>query len=206
MKVSEIFYSIQGEGVNVGKPMIFVRLARCNLSCSWCDTQYAKIGDELSTRQVIDRIRKYSCNHICWTGGEPVLQISEIAEVIDSLPTFTHEIETNGTDYINNKDRFKLITISPKKQAIKLEVLKDFALHKKCYFKFVVEDRKNFNFWLDIIETVKIDRSRVILMPEGINNVDLRNKAKWLVELCKQYNYRFSPRLQVWLYGKRRGV
>lgn len=77
MKINEIFFSIQGEGVHIGLPTVFVRLFACDLRCSWCDTMYAVEGkdfEEMSLEQVLGNIVKYSCKRVCITGGEPLIQ------------------------------------------------------------------------------------------------------------------------------------
>ncbi len=108
MDVSEIFYSVQGEGVNAGLPSVFLRLAVCNLQCSWCDTKYTwdwkqydynKEVHKMNAEQIKEQILKYGCRHIVITGGEPMLQQEELAGLLVSLKKvgFEAEIETNGT-------------------------------------------------------------------------------------------------------------
>jgi 7-carboxy-7-deazaguanine synthase len=102
MRVVEIFKSIQGEGKRQGIPCAFIRLAGCNLSCRWCDTQYARpkdAGVERSTDQIIETIWRMNYPHVCITGGEPLLQKEELIPVLQTLKRLgkTIEIETNGT-------------------------------------------------------------------------------------------------------------
>ncbi|MBE0446954.1 MAG: 7-carboxy-7-deazaguanine synthase QueE [Actinobacteria bacterium] len=98
MRVSEIFYSIQGEGHNTGIAMVFVRLAGCNLHCSFCDTQYAlgpSIG--MDEYEIIEQVRRYGAQWVCITGGEPFLQdISLLTSLLRQAGVRIH-IETNGT-------------------------------------------------------------------------------------------------------------
>ena len=114
----EIFYSIQGEGVSIGKPAIFVRLSQCNLHCVWCDTPYTWNWEntkfshpkkanrkesqvEISIDEIIKIIGNYPCKRIILTGGEPFIQQEELAILIQKLrfidSTYFFEIETNGT-------------------------------------------------------------------------------------------------------------
>src|SRR6058998_3000737 len=76
MKVSELFYSIQGEGKLVGVPSVFVRASGCNLRCTWCDTPYASWepeGGEITVDQIVEQVLAYRCRHVVLTGGEPMI-------------------------------------------------------------------------------------------------------------------------------------
>ena len=102
MKISEIFKSIQGEGINAGKDVVFLRTALCNLKCSWCDTKYtwdwdnydySKEVKELSINQVKDEIEQFSIKHLVITGGEPMMQADDLAELLSFLkPDFYVEV------------------------------------------------------------------------------------------------------------------
>ncbi len=117
LKASEIFASVQGEGLRQGEPTIFIRLAGCNLRCDFCDTKYAwEGGDDISIQQVIEQVKqqhkKFPADWVCITGGEPLLQ--DIRELSQKLKEegLRIQIETNGT-------RFKKLpvdwyTVSPK--------------------------------------------------------------------------------------------
>lgn len=99
LEISEIFQSIQGESTFAGRPCVFVRLAGCNLNCSYCDTLYAREGGEpLSREAVLDRVEAYGCRLVEITGGEPLLQ-EETPELVASLLDRELEvlIETNGS-------------------------------------------------------------------------------------------------------------
>ena len=100
MRVSEIFRSIQGEGRSQGLITTFVRLAGCNLDCSWCDTPYAKEGGkEVPLEDVLRGVEFLPCRRVCITGGEPLLQLDEVAALVKRLhgAGYHVEIETNGT-------------------------------------------------------------------------------------------------------------
>jgi 7-carboxy-7-deazaguanine synthase len=209
MKVTELFYSIQGEGINSGVPSIFIRLTGCNMIpiCEWCDTKYAmEEGKEMSTMEIIKTIQGYNCNHIVLTGGEPSLQLSEIERFLCMKDiSMKVEIETNGTLKVPEV-WFNTITVSPKKQKIDERLLRDYNNYKNTYFKFVISNKIDFSFWDDLIHELNLKPEKIIMMPEGIEDAKIKETAKWLVEKCKDNNYRFSPRLQVWLYGNKRGV
>ena len=86
IKLSEIFFSIQGEGVLIGTPTVFIRLYGCNLRCDWCDSMYAVEGNEYNVRtigSVMKEAEIYSCDNICITGGEPLLQIEQVVSITE---------------------------------------------------------------------------------------------------------------------------
>jgi 7-carboxy-7-deazaguanine synthase len=100
MKIVEIFWSLQGEGKNQGKPCQFIRLAGCNLHCTWCDTEYARTGGrEMSADAIIEQVWRKNPPYICITGGEPLLQGAELEPLLASLSRkgILIDIETNGT-------------------------------------------------------------------------------------------------------------
>ena len=120
-RVNEIFKSLQGEGFNQGKEMIFLRLSGCNLACSWCDTDYHPFT-EYSVQQILDELSGFNCKSVLLTGGEPSAQLLD--ELLNALRDkgYWIAIETNGTI---NLDRYKslidYITVSPKKQINQFE-------------------------------------------------------------------------------------
>lgn len=96
MRVNEIFYSLQGEGVHTGMPMVFVRLSGCNLRCPFCDTQH-DTGTELSEEQIVEAVSQHPQGWVAITGGEPSLQLTPT--LVDRLHQagFRVAVETNGT-------------------------------------------------------------------------------------------------------------
>lgn len=100
MKVSEIFRSIQGEGLNQGRPCTFIRFAGCNLRCSWCDTPQALSGGmEMDPDEVTACVSALGGSYLCITGGEPLLQGRPLLALVESLAGHGYmiDIETNGT-------------------------------------------------------------------------------------------------------------
>ncbi len=101
MFISEVFYSIQGEGELSGVPSIFVRTSGCNLRCNWCDTPYASWqpeGETASVDQIVKQVAAYPARHVVLTGGEPMLQ-KEIHALAAALKERGYHltIETAGT-------------------------------------------------------------------------------------------------------------
>lgn len=109
LKVVEIFYSLQGEGANTGKPFIFIRLSNCNLNCWFCDTDWNR-GEDYTIEQIMNEIKQYPCKNILWTGGEPTLQLTD--EILQHFKGYFHAIETNGTNEVPSLISY--ITVSPK--------------------------------------------------------------------------------------------
>ena len=96
LQVNEIFYSIEGEGLRVGQPTTFVRLARCNLRCFFCDTEFDSYV-EMSVEQILEEVGRHTAEWVCLTGGEPLGQ--NIVPLCGSLKDagYRLHIETNGT-------------------------------------------------------------------------------------------------------------
>ncbi|MDI6698258.1 MAG: 7-carboxy-7-deazaguanine synthase QueE [Candidatus Saccharicenans sp.] len=117
LKVSEIFFSAAGEGGRQGEPTIFIRLAGCNLRCSFCDTKYAwKVGREMTIEEIsarADKIKKkFRVDWVCLTGGEPLLQELKPLALKLRRAGFKIQVETNGTRPLNIKPDW--LTVSPK--------------------------------------------------------------------------------------------
>jgi 7-carboxy-7-deazaguanine synthase len=117
LKISEIFPSIQGEGLRQGEPTLFVRLAGCNLKCDFCDTKYAwTSGKEMPVSRVMERIRKihhiFPTKWVCLTGGEPLLQKIEVLVKRLKNEGYKIQVETNATIY--RPMAVSWYTVSPK--------------------------------------------------------------------------------------------
>lgn len=137
LKINEIFYSLQGEGLYTGCGVVFVRLAGCSMGCPWCDTKYAqKDGRLLSKEQILEEVAKYSCPKIVITGGEPCEQNIEPLLRFLKEKGFELHLETNGAININTQDLFCL-TVSPKRNP-NLEMLK-----KADVIKCVIDSAEN---------------------------------------------------------------
>lgn len=109
MKVNEIFYSLQGEGARAGEPSIFIRLAECNLTCNFCDTEFNSYK-EMSLEEIKTECLKYPSKWIIWTGGEPSLQLTH--EIVEYFKEWKQAIETNGTNKV--PENLDWVCVSPK--------------------------------------------------------------------------------------------
>lgn len=120
LTVNEIFYSLQGEGGRTGVASIFIRLAKCNLACSFCDTDYER-GEKMTLDDVYREIEKYGCRWIVWTGGEPTLQLTDAVVSFFREKGYLQAIETNGTRRV--PAGIDYITCSPKQDFEKVREL-----------------------------------------------------------------------------------
>lgn len=119
LQINEIFYSIEGEGSRVGQPTTFIRLARCNLACFFCDTEFDSFT-QMRLDEIIDEVRRHSADWVCLTGGEPLGQdIRKLCEALTGNGYHIH-IETNGV-VKPDTELFDLIehwTVSPKRRGV----------------------------------------------------------------------------------------
>ncbi len=232
MKISEIFYSIQGEGRLAGVPSVFVRLAGCPLRCRWCDTQYAwdyKNARKLSVAGILAKVNQYPAEHVVITGGEPMLLPDlkvnkELMELTTGLRQIGRHItiETAGLVYIPDLP-CDLMSISPKlSNAIpKTEKLaqihrrapRDAAViaelidHYECQLKFVVESPADMDEIHDVLKQVPvIEKSRIMLMPQASTRVELIDRSPIVAQCCKETGFSFCNRLQVLIWDNQRGV
>ena len=223
MQIAELFYSLQGEGSLVGVPSVFIRTSGCNLRCSWCDTPYTSWqpeGNELTIEQILQEVKAHPARHVVVTGGEPMIQpeMTPLTERLRGLGLHI-TIETAGTVF--RPVACDLMSISPKlanstpsapwaaqhdRLRIQPDVLRELMDRYEYQLKFVIARRQDLGEVRALVETLEVERERVILMPEGIDRDVLRERALWLAEICKEAGFRFSPRLQVELYGNQRGV
>jgi 7-carboxy-7-deazaguanine synthase len=184
MIVSEIFKSIQGEGKNQGRPCIFIRLAGCNLRCSWCDTAYAWTGGEnLEVSQVLDRVWRLNGTHVCLTGGEPLLQRDEVLEMLKkfSIHGYSVEIETNGTQDFRDMQQFAAICMDVKcpssGEQSDLSLLR-FITAWDCV-KFVVADIEDLRYAQAVLTHHQI-RGEIFVTP--VEGSDYLAVANYIVE------------------------
>ncbi len=223
MKIAEIFYSIQGEGILVGVPSVFVRTSGCNLRCTWCDTPYTSWspeGTEMTNDAIIEEVQKHPALHVVITGGEPMLFAPVVALTKALKQLGLHiSIETAGTVY--QPVVADLMSISPKlanstpqgpwaerheQTRYQPEILKRLMSEFEYQLKFVIASPEDLAEVTAILQETAADRSRVVLMPEGTTPEVTRERAQWLSEICKREGFRFSPRLHVDIWGDKRGV
>jgi 7-carboxy-7-deazaguanine synthase len=224
VKIAEIFYSIQGEGALIGTPSVFIRTSGCNLRCTWCDTPYTSWtpeGEERSIDSIVDEAGRYGASHVVITGGEPMIA-PEMEELTHRLRQHI-TIETAGT--VDAHVRCDLMSISPKlanstpherdggrwaaqheRLRYQPEVLKRLIQLYPYQLKFVIVEPADLAQVHAMVEAIGASKSRVMLMPEGVDAAALAERGRWLAEVSKREGFRFSPRLHIDLWGNRRGV
>lgn len=232
IRVSEIFYSVQGEGMLTGVPSVFVRTSGCNLRCRWCDTPYASWkpeGVHWTPEAVFQKVVAFSsARHAVLTGGEPVLStgLPALCRLLRAAGWHI-TIETAGT-LPPVELEYDLASLSPKlsgsvpsekeaggawvarHEATRLQpaVLREWIQRGEYQLKFVVGGRAELGEIQNLLESlgVEVPRHRVLLMPEGVDPSSLRSAGREVAEWCKETGFRFCDRLHVQLYGNTRGT
>ena len=233
MLSSEIFYSVQGEGILTGVPSIFIRTSGCNLRCRWCDTPYASWkpeGTDLTIEEILTKIRTWpAARHIVLTGGEPMVarDINLLIQLIRQ-EAYHLTIETAGTIALPEAG-CDLASLSPKlsNSTPQLGEISDawIARHeqtrrnlpvlrtwlqgaRQTQLKFVISNETDLTeaeaLANDLDDTLAPDQ--ILLMPEGRTMEELRARSAWLVDICKAHGYRFCHRLHIELFGNTRGT
>ena len=225
MVISEVFYSLQGEGRLAGVPSVFVRLAGCPLRCRWCDTAYAwsdAAGREYAAAGLKSEIAVWPCTHVVFTGGEPLVN-AELPSFIRALAgRGTHiTIETAGIAFVPDLP-CDLMSISPKlsnstplrqdlaehhdRQRLNYAALQDLVRHYEYQIKFVVESSADLEEVKACLDRLKgVDPGRVFLMPQAATRDELIARSPIVAEMCKETGFTFSQRLHVLLWDCRRG-
>jgi 7-carboxy-7-deazaguanine synthase len=230
MKLSELFYSIQGEGKLMGVPSVFVRASGCNLRCTWCDTPYASWapeGEEASVEQIVERVRAFlGARHVVLTGGEPMI-MPDIERLCDALQAAGYHVTIETAATVFRPVKVDLASLSPKlsnstpsereggrfarsheQHRLNLPVIQRFINAAPDFqLKFVVAQERDLNEIRSILDRLTgWTPTDVLLMPEGIDAGTLNDRSAWLAELCRANGFRFCPRLHVLLYGNQRGT
>jgi organic radical activating enzyme len=217
----KVFYTLQGEGVTIGSPAVFIRLHFCNLRCNFCDTPYTwkddKEKEEWSVEKMAEEIKKADVGNslrLIITGGEPMVQQRQIIELLKLIPEYKVEIESNGTIPPPPELWHCQFNCSPKlsnsgdhegRRRFVPETLEIINKIENSYFKFVVREPKD----LEEIEreyAPHIDKSKIILMPEGVTMEDNLKHMQAVAEIAKEKSLRVIPRLQIIIWGNKRKV
>ncbi|HQR42786.1 MAG TPA: 7-carboxy-7-deazaguanine synthase QueE [Gemmatales bacterium] len=226
MRIAEIFHSVQGEGMLVGMPSVFVRTSGCNLRCSFCDTPYTSWnpeGSSWSVNAVIEQVKRYNCQHVVVTGGEPLIA-PEMEELCQLLKQAGYHITIETAATVFKPLAADLMSLSPKlanstpgvetgwadrhdRERINLPVIQQFLDHYECQFKFVMDAPEDLAEVQQILgRLLRVKRETIFLMPQALDAATLAEKGRWLAELCKTHGYRLGSRLHIDLWGHTRGT
>lgn len=204
LRVTEIFFSIQGESSHAGRPCAFVRLTGCNLRCRWCDSEYTFTGGEkMELDEVLRRVRAYGCNLVEITGGEPLAQ-QESFELIRRLceERFEVLIETSGSIDVSTADpRAKIILdvkcpASGEVEKNRWSNLQHLRPHDEI--KFVIAGRGDYDWARQMLVEKQLDRWTVLFSPVW-GEMDMRALAEWM--LADRVPARFQTQLHKHIWG-----
>ncbi|GIK17701.1 MAG: 7-carboxy-7-deazaguanine synthase [Planctomycetota bacterium] len=229
MRISEIFFSIQGEGKLFGIPSAFIRTTGCNLRCTWCDTPYASWtpeGEDMTIDAILDRIAPYPTRFVVLTGGEPLLQ-NDVVELTRRLRDDGRHITIETAATVYKPVMCDLASLSPKlanstplardggkfaeaheRDRFQPDVIEAFIRTAPDFqLKFVVEREQDLEEIDRMLQRLPdVPRENVLLMPEGTEAASLLERGRWVAETCKSRGFRYCPRLHVELFGCCRGV
>ncbi len=196
LKVNEIYYSIQGESTKAGLPCIFIRLTYCNLRCKYCDTEYAFFeGKDLTINEILDEVKKFECNLIEITGGEPLVQL----ESIDLMKTLCNNgydvlLETGGSlpiKYIDPRVKIIMDLKCPSSGMLKKNNYENINYIKtEDEIKFVIGSREDYEWSRKIINNYKLINKCSVLFSVVFGELEPLKLVEWI--LNDKLNVRFQ--------------
>jgi 7-carboxy-7-deazaguanine synthase len=204
MRITEIFYSIQGESTYSGLPCVFIRTTGCNLRCVWCDTEYSFYGgEEMSLEEILAKVAGYDCKLVELTGGEPMLQ-KEIYELSERLLAhgYTVLMETGGSLDLSKLNP-AVIKIMDLKCPGSGEVEQNFwpnldILQPHDQIKFVIKDRHDYEWAIATMRKHRLEERFHLLISPVFNEMDYRRLAEWL--LADGVKARFQVQLHKYIW------
>jgi 7-carboxy-7-deazaguanine synthase len=209
LRLTEIFYSLQGESRTVGFPTVFVRLTGCPLRCQYCDTAYAFSGGELwEMTDIVKAVEEYHPRYVTVTGGEPLAQpgcLELLRKLCDQ--NYNVSLETSGALDVSQVDSrvVKVLDVkTPGSQEVSKNLLSNLThLHPQDQIKFVICDRADYEWSKEFIEKHKlVDKAEILFSPSytQIKNEDL---AEWI--LADRLPVRFQIQLHKYIWGDVQG-
>lgn len=211
---------IQGEGNLIGKKMYLFRVYKCNIGCKDCDskftftTKYSEYTVEDFTKEIQSKKNKY--DFIMITGGAPSLYKEFLFEVISKNQDINFQIEDAGDSSWKAFEKFDNVwfSFSPKIGALQgstnIKEWKAFKDELKNYICKIVVDK--YSWETNIVDILEFKRrydlkdSKIYLMPKGVGRAEIIDQSQFVVDKCFEYNFNFSTRLHILLYGNKRGV
>lgn len=204
LKINEIYHSIQGESTKAGLPCVFVRLTYCNLRCSYCDTEYAFYeGYDKSVEEVIEEVKKYNCNLVEVTGGEPLVQ-KESLDLMKKLCDEGFEVllETGGSLPIKDVDKRVRIILDLKCPSSKMmrKNLYENIDHLKPIdeVKFVIGTREDYEWSKEQIEKYKLNEKFTVLFSVVFGELEPVTLVNWILEDKLNVRYQLQMHKFIW--------
>ena len=204
IKINEIFHSIQGESTKAGLPCVFVRLTYCNLRCSYCDTEYAFYeGSDYSIDSIIEEIKKFDCNLVEVTGGEPLMQNESLA-LMERLcdEGFEVMLETGGSLPVNLVDKRVKIILDLKCPSSKMEKKNLYSnidyLKPDDEVKFVIGSREDYEWSKAKVAEFSLNRKAAVLFSVVFNELEPLTLVKWILEDKLNVRYQLQMHKFIW--------
>lgn len=210
MEVSEIFFSIQGEGLDIGLPTVFVRTSRCNLECNWCDTTYSwEPGKDRKVPDILEEVLSYDVKRVCISGGEPLLQAEEVTQLAQALEAEGCDVsvETNGSIDLGTIERGSLTHMimdikCPSSGMQDRNMFTNIAkMRSDDVLKFVIAHQEDYIYAKRLLERQR-PPCPVVFQPVG--GLDLRDLAERVLE--DRLDVRVLLQLHRFIWGDQRGV
>ena len=209
LRITEIFYSLQGEAATVGLPTVFIRLTGCPLRCGYCDTSYAFQGGEwMQPDTILDRVADYSPGYVTVTGGEPLAQkpcTPLLARLCDA--GYDVSLETSGALDIAGVDSrvSRVMDLkTPGSGVVERNRLENIArLTSHDQVKFVICSREDYQWACDMVHEYRLDRICGVLFSPAHGQQDATELADWI--LADRLSVRLQIQLHKLLWGNEPG-
>ena len=209
LRITEIFYSLQGEARTVGYPTVFIRLTGCPLRCGYCDTEYAFYGGQWMTfEEILGRVHDYQSRFVTVTGGEPLAQ-KPCRDLLAKLCAAGYEVslETSGALDIGGIDPRVSIVMDLKTPGSGEEAKNLYAnirlLQPKDQVKFVICDRADYEWSRNKLTEYQLVGACELLFSPTYGQIEPRQLAEWI--LADNLPVRMQVQLHKFLWGEARG-
>lgn len=209
LRITEIFYSLQGEARSIGWPTVFIRLTGCPLRCGYCDTSYAFQGGQWYTlEQILQEVARYNTQHVTVTGGEPLAQkpcINLLTRLCDA--GYQVSLETSGALDVSAVDS-RVVKVMDIKTPGSGEANRNLAanlqhLTSRDQVKFVLCDRNDYDWAVTFLQQHRLADTCEILFSPVHGQLEARQLADWI--LADQLPVRFQIQLHKLLWGDEPG-
>lgn len=210
IRISEIFYSLQGESSFVGLPTVFVRLTGCPLRCGYCDTAYAFSGGTWYTiADIIKQVENYAAHYVCVTGGEPLAQ-KACLDLLQALcdAGFSVSLETSGAMDICDVDP-RVVRVMDIKTPGSGESARNLFTNIDCLtsqdeVKFVICDRNDYTWSCDVLRQYRLAERCKVLFSPSYQTLPAPELAQWILQ--DKLPVRMQIQLHKYLWGEKQGV